>query len=121
VARRAEAETTIGEYEVPKGAEVIVWIYRTHRLERVWPNAERFEPERFRSGASERPKCSYLPFGAGPRSCIGKVFAQVEGQLILASLLQHFHFELEAGHPVEPLPRITLSPKHGMRMILTEA
>jgi len=121
VARRAEADTTIGHYAVPKGSEVIVWIYRTHRLARVWPEPDRFDPERFRPEASsDRPKCAYLPFGAGPRACIGKVFAQVEGQLLLASLLQHFHFELEAGHPVEPLPRITLSPKHGMRMILTD-
>lgn len=121
VARRAEADTVIGNWEVPKGAEVIVWIYRAHRLERVWPEPERFDPERFRPEASAaRPKCAYLPFGAGPRACIGKVFAQVEGQLLLASLLQQFHFELEAGHPVEPLPRITLSPKHGMRMVLTE-
>ena len=91
----------------------------THHDARWYPEPERFRPERFApEEVSKRPKLSYLPFGAGARACIGKVFAMIEAQLVLATLAQRFRLELCAGHPVAIEPRITLAPKHGMRMML---
>jgi cytochrome P450 len=118
--RRAEVDTTIGDYDVPAGSEVIMWIYMTHHDARWFPEPEKFRPERFAPGAAAaRPKLAYLPFGAGARACIGKVFAMIEAQLMLAELAQRYRFELVPGHPVVPRPRITLAPKNGMPMRVT--
>jgi cytochrome P450 len=120
LARRAEADAEIGGYAVPKGSEVILWVYMTHHDARWFPNPRAFIPERFSpEEVAKRPKLAYLPFGAGARACIGKVFAMIEGQLVLATLAQRFRMGLEPGHLVEMAPRVTLAPKHGMRMRLT--
>ncbi|MBX2810435.1 MAG: cytochrome P450 [Myxococcales bacterium] len=120
IARRAEADATIGGYEVPRGSEVVMWIYMTHQDSRWYPNPRAFIPERFSpEQVAKRPKLAYLPFAAGSRACIGKVFAAIEGQLVLATLAQRFRLRHEPGHKVAMAPRITLAPKHGMRMIVT--
>lgn len=119
LARRAREDTTIGGYPVPAGSEVVVWIYMTHRDPRWFPEPERFLPERFTPELeAARPRLAYLPFGAGPRACIGKQFAMVEAVLILASLAQRFHFELDTRHKIKTRPRLTLTPNKGMRMQL---
>lgn len=117
LARRAEADAQIGGYEVPAGSEVVLWTYFTHRDARWFPEPLAFQPERFTpEEVAKRPKLAYLPFGAGARACIGKVFAMIEGQLILATLAQRYRMRLEPGHEVALSPRVTLSPKYGMRM-----
>ena len=122
LARRAEESATIGGYPVPAGSEVVIWTFMTHRDARWYPNPHAFEPDRFAPAAvAARPRCAYLPFGAGARACIGKVFAMIEGQLLLATLARRFTFELAPGHEVAMHPRVTLAPKHGMRMILHPA
>jgi cytochrome P450 len=119
VARRAEADVTIGDFPVPKGSEVVLWIYMTHRDARWYPEPEAFRPERFSPEAvAARPKLSYLPFGAGARACIGKTFALIEARLVLAYLAQRFRFELAPGEPIGPAPRITLAPRGPVRMTL---
>jgi cytochrome P450 len=122
LARRAERETQIGGYTVPKGSEVILWLYMTHHDARWFPDPEAFRPERFSpEEVAARPKLAYLPFGAGARACIGKVFAQIEGQLLLATLLQHHRFTLAPGFEPKIHPRVTLSPKNGMHMRIDRA
>jgi cytochrome P450 len=117
VARRAIEDTSIGRWPVQRGSEVILWIYMTHHDERWYPQPSAFWPDRFtEEEEAKRPPLAYLPFGAGPRACIGKVFAMLEAKLILATLAQRLRFELTPGQRVEVSPRITLSPKHGMRM-----
>jgi cytochrome P450 len=119
VGRMAHEDTEIGGYPVRAGSEVIVWIYMTHHDARWFPRPEAFEPERFsEENAAKIPKFAYVPFGAGPRACIGKSFAMLEGQLILATLAQGFTLAVHEGQRVAIHPRITLSPKHGMRMKL---
>ena len=119
VARRAEQDTVIGDYDVPKGSEVVIWIYMTHHDPRWYPQPRSYRPERFTpEEVAKRPKLSYLPFGAGARACIGKVFALIEAQLAVATLAQHYRFEHVRGHRVEPRTTITLAPKHGMQMKL---
>ncbi len=120
IARRAETNAEIGGYAVPKGSEVILWIYMTHHDSRWFPDPRAFKPERFAPEAvAKRPKLAYLPFAAGARACIGKVFAMIEAQLVIATVAQRFRLRVEAGHPVAMAPRITLAPKHGMRMCLS--
>ncbi len=119
VARKAHEDTEIGGYPVKAGSEAILWIYMTHRDARFWPDPTSFRPERFTpEEEARRPKLAYAPFGAGPRACIGKVFATVEARLLLATIAQRFHLELARPRPVRPEPRITLVPKKGMRMRL---
>jgi len=117
LARRAARDTTIGPYRVPRGSEVIVWTYFTHRDARYYPEPEAFRPERFTPEAeASRPRQAYLPFGAGPRACIGRAFAMAEATLVLASLAQRFSFRYPGSKPPRPRPRITLGPQGGLRM-----
>jgi cytochrome P450 len=120
IARKAHQDVEIGGYAVRAGSELILWVYMTHRDPRFFPDPGVFRPERFTPEEEERrPKLSYLPFGAGPRACIGKVFALLEARLILATLARRFRFELLPDQGVEPRPRITLVPKRAMRMRLS--
>jgi cytochrome P450 len=117
VARRARADTEIGGYPVPRGSEVVVWIYMTHHDARWFPEPERFRPERFAPEEEARlPRLAYAPFGAGPRICIGKGFAMMEARLILAALARRHRFALGAGQEIAMQPRITLRPRNGLRM-----
>lgn len=116
--RRAVRETRIGGETVPSGSIVVVSPWLLHRDARWWPDPDAFRPERWtRQENIERPRSSYLPFGAGPRMCIGEPFARIEAVLLLATLAQRWRLRLVEAHPVEPLAVITLRPRHGIRMI----
>ena len=120
LARVAAEDSELGGYPIKKGSEVVIWVYWMHHDARWFPEPERFRPERFSpEGEAALEKSSYIPFGAGPRACIGKAFAMLEAQLLLVLLVQRFHFSLAPGQKVALNPRITLRPKHGMRMRLT--
>ena len=83
---------------------------------------ERFDPERFSSERSQRrADFAYLPFGGGPRICIGNTFATTEAQLVVATMAQRYLLRIVPGHPVELHPLITLRPRHGIRMTLHPA
>jgi cytochrome P450 len=117
IARRAREDTEVGGYRVPRGSEVMIWVYMTHRDERFYPEPEAFRPERFeKEKLAALPKLAYLPFGAGPRACIGKSFAIMEARLILATLAQRYRLSLARGKRVVPRPQITLVPKNGIQM-----
>ena len=117
--REAVEDDEIGGYRIAKGTIVAVSPWSLHRSTRLWDNPEGFDPERFGASATAaRPKFAYLPFGGGPRLCIGNAFAMMEAQLILATVFQRYRPELVAGHPVEAEPLVTLRPRHGMRMWL---
>lgn len=117
VAREPIEDVTIGGYEVPKGSLVSIITYAIHRDPRFFEDPEHFDPERFAPGWMDRmPRYAYLPFGGGPRVCIGNGFALTEARLILATLAQHYRFELATEEPVVPIQLVTLRPKHGLRM-----
>jgi len=117
LARRAAREATIGEYRVQPGSEVVVWIYFTHRDARFYPSPDEFQPSRFSAEEeAKRPKQAYLPFGAGPRACIGSRFALTEAVVVLASLYQRYSFRYRGKAPPKARPRITLSPAGGLRL-----
>ena len=118
VVRRARRDVTIGGHEVREGEAVIVNIIGMHRRASCFPDPLRFRPERF---AAEEEKAmdrhAYLPFGGGPRVCIGNHFALMEGHIALARLVQELRFDLLPGHERADLePLITLRPRGGMPM-----
>jgi len=113
IERRAIADDTIGGFHIPAGSSIVISPYALHRNESFWPDAERFDPTRF----AARPR-AYIPFGSGPRFCIGSEFAMMEARLIVAMVIRSCHLELVPGHPVEPQPSITLRPKNGLRMTI---
>jgi cytochrome P450 len=117
-ARQATEPVEVGGYHIPKDWEVDVISYSVHRDPRWWPAADEFRPERFLVEDPDRPKYAYIPFGGGPRICIGNHFAMMEAQLVLATIAQHYRLRLAPGEEVTPNPMITLVPKDGIRMVV---
>ena len=119
VARQSQEKTQLGDYAIGKYATAVIPIWAVHHDERWYPDAMSFEPERWSDERAEAvPRYAYLPFGGGPRICIGNSFAMMEAQLILVSILQQFKLTLLKGHRVIPEPLVTLRPKYGMKMQL---
>jgi cytochrome P450 len=117
--REAIGSDEVAGYHVPPGTVILICPYTLHRDPKQWENPEGFEPERFspeRSAA--RPRYAYLPFGGGPRHCIGNGFAMMEAQIILAMVARRFRLWLCPGYPVEMEPLITLRPRGGVRVTL---
>ncbi|TMB33461.1 MAG: cytochrome P450 [Deltaproteobacteria bacterium] len=115
VGRLAQEDVELSGRIVRQGETIIISQWVMHRDAALWPDPLRFDPDRF-----ERPpvhRFAYLPFGAGPRVCIGDGFAWAELILLLATLAQSFRFRLATGQRIEPLPRVTLRLKYGLRMI----
>jgi cytochrome P450 len=112
------ADEVLG-HRIPARSTVLVVPWMLHRKPSLWERPDRFEPERFSAEqTAARPRFAYLPFGAGPRICIGAAFAMAEGTLILATIAQRYRLHLKPGHPVEPQGLITIRPRYGLPMIL---
>ena len=121
IPRGAAGPDTLGGYSIPAGSMVFPAPYLAHRHPDFWTDPERFDPERFTpEHAAGRAPCSYLPFGAGPRACIGQNFAMQEALLVVATVAQQYRLRLVPGHPVVPHSAITLSPQHGVLMTLAQ-
>jgi cytochrome P450 len=119
ISRRAVAADVIGGVTVPANSVITISPYVTHRNPELWPDPDRFDPERFAPDrAAARHRFAYLPFGGGPRICIGQGFAIAEAQVILASIAQSFRVKLVPGHKVEPRARVTLRPATGVLVTL---
>ncbi len=119
LSREAMAEDHVLGYRIPAHSTVLIVPWLLHRNPKLWDDPGCFEPERFApERVAARPRFSYIPFGAGPRICIGAAFAMAEAMLILATIAQHYRLHLKPGHPVEPQGLITLRARHGMKMLL---
>ena len=117
LSREAIADDTILGARVPAGTIVLISPYVLHRHRGLWDNPDAFDPSRFLGERRESiDRFAYIPFGAGPRVCIGMSFAMQEGIILLANLLRAFRFDLVEGHPVMPRQRVTLRPRSGMKM-----
>ena len=93
-----------------------------HRHARYWDRPNEFDPDRFSAArAVARPKYAYLPFGGGPRLCIGNAFALMEAQIILAMIAAEWSLDLAPGFQVELDPSVTLRPKRGLFMTRQQA
>lgn len=119
VIRKVKEDTPLQGRRIPKNAVVVINIRNIHRHPTLWERPDEFDPTRFlpeRRGAI--PRLAFMPFGAGPRVCIGNHLALTEGQLILAQIAQRFDLQLVPGHRVEERLAVTLRPRHGLPMIL---
>jgi len=101
--RECVHECKVKELTIPKGGQVFIPIYSIHRDPTIWPNPEKYDPERFSSEAKQsRDPYLYLPFGSGPRNCIGMRFAQMELKLVLARILKKYKLEVAADTVIPP-------------------
>jgi cytochrome P450 len=116
MSRTAVNEDEIGGYYIPAGSEILIFPYITQRHPKWWPDAEVFRPERFApENSAARPRYAYLPFGAGPRTCIGLNFAMTEILVVLALILQRFRLKLAIDPAaVRADPSVTLQPRPGV-------
>lgn len=119
IGREAVSDGELGGYPVPAGTTIFMSPWVMHRDARFYDDPERFAPERWMDGLAERlPRFAYLPFGGGPRVCIGNRFAMMEAVLILATVARRFRLALAPGCAPTPFPTITLRPAGGVRMRL---
>lgn len=118
--RRARADDEINGYHIPAGTIITICNYYLHRNESYWPKPRTFSPERFIETSNQpRPKCAYLPFGSGPRVCIGKQFAMMNMKIILATILQRYEFKFpKEDYYIRPLPLITLKPQQNIKLMV---
>lgn len=112
IARIARAADEAGGIAVAKDAVALISPWVLHRHRRLWDDPERFDPARFLPGAPAPERFHYMPFGAGPRVCIGAQFALTEATLVLARLIQNFHVERTDADPVFPVAIVTTQPDH---------
>ena len=121
IERKVVRDDEIEGYHIPAGSEVAISPYVMHHHPAFWENPEGFDPERFSAERSaSRPRYAYLPFGGGPRLCIGHQFAMMEAQLITAMIAQTYRLYLIPGFPVDPKPWKTLRPSQGLLMTLQQ-
>ena len=122
VDREAVADDRVGDVAIPGGSTVIVFVYGAHHAAGRWQDPESFDPERFtKANAKLQTPFSYLPFGGGPRVCIGNQYAMLQVLMILSDLIRRYDFELAPGQTIEARPMVILRPKHGIRMTFTKA
>lgn len=119
ISRVAISADELSGERIPAGTLVIVAPYVMHRHRLLWDRPDEFDPTRFLGSARARVnRYSYLPFGAGPRICLGAAFALQEAAILLASIMSRFTLQLAPGVEPEPLLRITLRPRGGLPMII---
>lgn len=121
--RKAIAEDTLGSYKIPAGGIINIVPYLIHRHPKYWNQPAIFYPERFSPDENKgRPKCAYIPFGFGPRVCIGRQFALLNIKIILIMILQRFEIKLPSkDYKVTPLPLITLKPQKNLQLKVSKA
>lgn len=122
IPRQAEQADDLCGYAIPAGATVIVSQYVVHHDPTLWESPDTFDPDRFLpERVAGRARHAYMPFGGGPRLCIGNNFAMLEALVILAIMRRRMRARLVPGHVVEPHAATTLRPRHGLPMTLHPA
>jgi cytochrome P450 len=122
MSRQCVADVTIEGHAIRAGSSILIPIYAIHRHARRWERPDEFDPTRFsRDQEGGIPRYQYMPFGAGPRVCIGMSFATIEATAMVATFLQRARFECVDGHEPTPIGNVTLVPKGGMPLRVTPA
>ncbi|MBY0363967.1 MAG: cytochrome P450 [Phreatobacter sp.] len=117
IPRIAAEDVMLGDMHISKGTPVYIPVYAVHRHKLIWDNPAAFDPDRFAPDkARQFHRGAYLPFGAGPRICIGAAFAQIEAVAILVTLIRRLRFVPLPDHRPMPTTRLTLRPAGGMPM-----
>jgi enediyne biosynthesis protein E7 len=115
--RKALAEDEVGGYRVPAGADVLICPFTLHRHWKFWPAPLRFDPERFDPGRSaDRPRYAYLPFGAGPRFCVGNNLGMLEATFVTAMISRELRLTKPPAYQVVPEPMLSLRVRGGLPM-----
>lgn len=118
----AARDTEIAGRRVKRGTMLLIAPWSMHRHQKMWVNPDRFDPDRFLpERESEMTPGAYIPFGAGPRICVGAAFATIETALILASLVRGFDFTTLDAESVRPFARLTTRPAVEIMMRVAEA
>uniref|UniRef100_A0A7N0UH21 Cytochrome P450 n=1 Tax=Kalanchoe fedtschenkoi TaxID=63787 RepID=A0A7N0UH21_KALFE len=121
VSREVLEETQIGHIVVPKGVYLWTLIPTLHRDVDIWgPDANEFKPERFANGVSKACKVpqAYVPFGLGPRLCLGRNFAMVQMKVLLSLIISKFRFSLSPAYQHSPAYRMIVEPEHGVQIVI---
>jgi cytochrome P450 len=119
IQRRPNKEDIINGVKIKKSTHLLINIYGMHHHPNYWENPERFNPERFRPESEQQiPPFVYLPFGGGPRRCIGSNFSTMVMQVVISRLYKDFHFEVPKGYKPVIVPNITIKPKDGIPLIV---
>ena len=113
--RKALAADEIGGYRIPAGADVMICPYTLHRHPGFWADPDQFVPERFAPGAPPPAhRYAYIPFGAGPRVCVGSHLGMMEAVLVAAMVARRFRFELAGAEDPRPEPNLSLRVRGGL-------
>ena len=119
ITRLSSEDLNLAGTPIPKQSLIVIPIFVLHRHRRLWDDPDRFDPDRFLpENEAKYPRTQYMPFGYGPRICIGSSFAMLEATAILATLLLSVRFDWDGRHEPEPVSRVTLRPKGGMPLIV---
>lgn len=120
IARESSESLQVDGVTVAAGTQIVVPIFAIHRHRKYWDDPDRFDPDRFLPEREATvPRTQFMPFGAGPRICIGQSFAMIEAVTLLATFVRGARFEWDGVHSPEPVSRITLRPKGGMPLTVT--
>lgn len=115
--RKSIAEDQFGPLKCAKDSIVFTSTYNLHRHPQYWDDPELFDPSRFNEHAGQdRPKCAYIPFGMGPRACIGQHIAMLTATLVLSKIVQRFHFRLHPKQNIQAVPMISLKQKPALKI-----
>jgi cytochrome P450 len=115
--RTATSDHRANGYPIPAGSTVVVSPWLLHHDARWWPEPETFRPERWHSDDPERPRSAFIPFGGGPRVCIGEPFARLEGAMLLATIARRWRFASRSDREPDLQAVITLRPRGGLPMV----
>ncbi len=113
--RKATGGQKMHKHHLPDGSPVVISPWLVHRHRELWDRPNEFDPDRF-DGGLDQPQCAYIPFGQGPRICIGAAFAMQEAMLILATLTRRYRFEPAPGPDPEPTSRLTIRSLDGISL-----
>lgn len=117
ITREALADDVVAGFQVRRGDQLLISSYGVHHAPELWPSPDRFDPTRFLPGATEPPRFAYLPFGGGPRMCLGDQYALTEMQLVLARVAQRLTWRLAPGTVIAPHAHVGLRPRHPLRIV----
>ncbi|KAB2604464.1 cytochrome P450 734A1-like [Pyrus ussuriensis x Pyrus communis] len=120
--RNVDRDVTLGKLKVPAGVEVVVPNLALHHDPELWgEDVELFKPDRFSEGVAKATKnniAAFLPFGMGPRICVGMDLATTQTKIVLSMVLQRYHFTLSPGYVHSPCDKLAICPQHGVQVIL---
>lgn len=115
--RQPTADDVVCGVQIPKGAQVAIMPWILHRHQTLWDHPDRFDPDRFSpQNSAGRDRFAWLPFGGGPRICIGAALAMAEASLILATIAQRFRFRFVEDQQITLKSKITLRPRNGIKL-----